>query len=265
MKKVICVSATPVLNTPNFSSIFGGKTGSKLKTDKKGHIKALEFVALKNTVFEITKTYKKKDHYIYEVKKTLIYSKKPLFIDSRFTKTYKNQKFLTPIPVLKPEKILKTLHNLEGSFYVWGGNFSKGIPSLLSYYPPKENIENHQKLTWMMKGVDCSGLLFEATNGYTPRNTSDLLSFGKPVFIENKSIEEIVKTLRPLDLIVYQGHVLIVLSSTFIIESREKKGVIKTPLLKRLKEIYRKKEPINNLKKAANPKKAFVIRRWISL
>jgi len=56
---------------------------------------------------------------------------------------------------------------------------------MLDYYPPKEKMIQKILDKWIMKGVDCSGLLYEATNGYTPRNSSDLVTYGTGVTIEN--------------------------------------------------------------------------------
>ena len=36
---------TPVLNSPEFSSVFGGKTGTDVKLDKEGLIAEMEFIA----------------------------------------------------------------------------------------------------------------------------------------------------------------------------------------------------------------------------
>ncbi|HPE85225.1 MAG TPA: hypothetical protein PLO43_03500, partial [Chlamydiales bacterium] len=79
-------------------------------------------------------------------------------------------------------------------------------------------------------GVDCSGLLYEASYGLTPRNTSELISFGEERSLEN---------LQPLDLLVWKGHVVIVLDPYHTIESRLGKGVVITPLADRLSEIER--------------------------
>ncbi|MGD0584971.1 MAG: peptidoglycan endopeptidase, partial [Oryzomonas sp.] len=44
-------SATPVLNSPAFSDVFGGADGRSLKTDRCGQVRQLEFIALPGTVF----------------------------------------------------------------------------------------------------------------------------------------------------------------------------------------------------------------------
>ena len=46
-------TATPVLNSPAFSDIFGGPDGRSLKTDRCGQVRQLEFIALPGTVFRL--------------------------------------------------------------------------------------------------------------------------------------------------------------------------------------------------------------------
>lgn len=46
------IKPAPILNIPNFRSVFGEK---HLMEDEKGHIRAIEFIALKGMVFKIKK------------------------------------------------------------------------------------------------------------------------------------------------------------------------------------------------------------------
>lgn len=86
--------------------------------------------------------------------------------------------------------------------------------------------------------------------------------------IEGKTAIELAKELRPLDLIVWDGHVVIVLDEKTTIESRGRGknpgGVEFIPLEKRLKEIFESRSPVNEyfLSPLAKSKK-FVVRRWI--
>ena len=64
-------------------------------------------------------------------------------------------------------------------------------------------------------GLDCSGLLYEATEGLTPRNTKELMTYGVEISLSER---------QALDLILYSGHVLIVLSPDKVIESRDEFG-----------------------------------------
>jgi hypothetical protein len=47
---------TPVLNTPDFSFVFGNKDGKTLHLDDAGLMREVEFIALPETIFTIEKT-----------------------------------------------------------------------------------------------------------------------------------------------------------------------------------------------------------------
>ncbi|NGX34231.1 MAG: hypothetical protein K1060chlam1_00582 [Candidatus Anoxychlamydiales bacterium] len=250
------IKESPILNTDNFRSIFGSLDKSSLKTDRKGHIRALEFVALKNMVFKIEK--KTIFPYIYKISSNF-YNSKNLFIDSRFTIFTNSSENIYLKKTINPDKIIKKLISHLGEKYVWGGNFANGINDLLKLYPPSKSLNKDLLDKWILKGIDCSGLLFEVTNGFTPRNTKDLLNYKNPVLIENLSLTQISKIVKPLDLIVFKDHDVIILDKNFAIESRENFGVIKTPLIERLEEIHKNKSP-KNIYHSPND---YVIRRWI--
>jgi len=153
---------------------------------------------------------------------------------------------------------------------VWGGNYQSGIPELLHYYPPRTSITNKKKRLWILQGLDCSGLLYEATRGYTPRNTRQLIHAGDPVDIEGLSILKIMKEVKPLDLIVWRGHVVIVLDDQHVIESRLKyvndiegndSGVRIRSLRTVLKEITKNRKPVN-VYDVHESSRVFVVRRW---
>ncbi|HEU64735.1 MAG: hypothetical protein KR126chlam4_00299 [Candidatus Anoxychlamydiales bacterium] len=250
------IKETPILNTDNFRSIFGGIDQNSLKTDEKGHIRAIEFVALKDMVFKIEE--KTIFPYIYKISSTF-YKSENLYIDSRFTIPLSSSVNINPNYILTPNKIIKRLISHLGEKYIWGANYSKGIKNLLKFYPPSNKINKDVLDKWILKGVDCSGILFEATNGFTPRDTKDLLNYKNPVLIENLSIYEISKKVKPLDIIVFKGHIVIILNENYTIESRENFGVIKTPLIERIEEIHQTKKPKNIYQSSQD----YVIRRWI--
>ncbi|MDN3507275.1 MAG: hypothetical protein P0S96_08625 [Simkaniaceae bacterium] len=207
---------TPVLNTPDFHQVF-----TKLPLDDQGLLRALEMIALPGTKFQILE---KHPNDILEVK-TEEYLCGPLYIDSRFTKPFavERKKVLPPAEVIRNRLI-----NSLGLPYIWGGNWGKGIPEISSIYgAPKD----------LFSGVDCSGLLYEATGGFTPRNTSDLMQFG-----------EEVDDVKPLDILIWPGHVIIFLEKDLVIESLLGKGVITTLFEERRKEI---------------PQNQYIIRRFI--
>ena len=210
----------PLLNTPDFQGIFGGET---LLLDNQGLLRCLEMIALPETKFQILEEL---PHQVYKVT-THDYPHGPQYIDARFVTSAEKssperEKILPP-----KETILFRLEKSLGLPYIWGGNWGKGIPEILSFYQPK--IPPHFAPLWTLAGVDCSGLLYEATEGYTPRNTSALIHFGEIV----PSLENV----KPLDILIWPGHVVIFLTPTLLIESLCGKGVISTTLAARLPEL----------------------------
>jgi len=166
MKKLYLtvVTEAPILNTADFQSVFGGPDKDQLKTDDTGHIRALELVAFKGMVFEVIE--KTSCPYIYRVKCSF-YPAKELYIDSRFT-SKSNELLEKKLSLnLSSDEIIKGLVSLIGTDYIWGGNLSRGVANLFKYYPPK-NLLLDKKLQdkWLLKGVDCSGFLFEITSGF---------------------------------------------------------------------------------------------------
>lgn len=200
---------------------------------------------------------------------------KELFIDSRFVKTVTNKPTERPRQLPPRQEIIERLISAKGSAYVWGGNIRSGIPGMLSLYPPSSEIDQMLKERWMLKGVDCSGLLYEATGGFTPRNTDVLMDYGNPVLIAGLKAQEIIRKVEPLDLIVWKGHVIIILDRKRAIESRldyDKKvpgcqgGVRIRSLIDVLTEIMKSREAVNDYNdEAATGKKKFVIRRWYGI
>ncbi len=264
---------TPVLNTPDFSSVFGGGDGRTLKVDKSGLIREVEFIALAGTVFSIQDTIKKEDITIYKVT-TGDYpypTKTGYFIDKRSVKTldYKVPDRIKKLPCR--EKIIQNLLSSVGSIYIWGGNYKEGIKEMLRWYPPSSDLSGQMRKKWKLEGVDCSGLLYEATDGVTPRNTSALINYGEPVEISGRGADEIIQQVEPLDLIVWDGHVIIVLDKRRVIESRldydktkegNQGGVKVRSLAEVLDKTLRKKVPVDDYRDDAKGREKFVIRRW---
>ena len=243
-------SLTPVLNTPALAAIFSGHDGKILKTDRCGQVRELEFIALPGTSFRIIKEIRNGKMTVFQVE-TADYpppSGRGLYVDSRLIETNDTE----PPPRLRkqPEAdaIIAALKEAVGASYVWGGNTLQGVPELA--------------------GLDCSGLLYHATDGWTPRNTAQLVAFGRAVPIVGKTPDELAKLLLPLDLIVWNGHLVIVADMETTIESRllcGKKGnggVTATPLLKRLKEIMRTRRSMDVWPGEGKQQDAFVVRRW---
>lgn len=257
----VTTSAAPILNSPNFETVFGGFDGNSLKTDGEGLIREIEYIAFKGDVFEIIDEIHKTDHKIYHVKTDDYQYTSQLYIDSRFVTVVTNKPESKPKQLPSKKEIYSFLDRAVGSKYIWGGNYIAGIDKLIDYYPPSGTIDTETRLKWCLKGCDCSGLMYEATNGYTERNTSKLIYEGEPVLIEGLSAEEIANILKPIDMIVWKGHVLYVYDEITSIQSAlSKGGVVKTDLIETLKHLMETRTPVNDYDAATGER--FVVRRW---
>ncbi|HMQ70076.1 MAG TPA: peptidoglycan endopeptidase [Ignavibacteria bacterium] len=260
-KYAVAILNTPVLNTADFESVFGGSNGTSVKLDKSGLIREMEFIAFPNTVFEILEVIPKGDHNIYKITTDdYPYNSSDLYIDSRFVNTSDTLPEQRELILPDKKEILAKLNSLDGYGYMWGGNYGDGIEQLLEFYQPASEPDVYIKDLWSLKGVDCSGLIYQATNGSTPRNTSTLINYGEGIDIAGKSASEISSMLQPLDLIVWSGHVIIVYDENTVIESTGDAGVHKSDLTSRLKSIMREKTPVNDWNSTSG--KRFVVRRW---
>jgi hypothetical protein len=245
---------TPVLNTPEFSTCFGN---SELPLDAQQLLRPVETVLLPNSKIELMHNV---DSLIWQIR-TEEYPGS-YYIDERFVAFVEDSHPERTRTLLPVDVLVKDLQTQIGLRYIWGGNWPKGIPELLEWYCPCIDHAERNPLiyeTWQLRGVDCSGLLYYVTNGYTPRNTSQLVNWGKSVAIAEKSSEAIARTLSPLDLIVWQGHVLIALDPHTVIESKPGVGVVISSLSMRLEEILSARKPVNSY---INDQPSFVIRRW---
>ena len=247
---------TPILNTSDFRFAFGGKDGKTIPTNEKGHPYHFEFVALEGMVFQVLETC---SEWIVRVSHPN-YPEPNLFLDRRFTRLPTSKKH----PILPSARdILSRMNQMLGKPYVWGGNWNRGIPELLKFYPPKGKIDDRTKTLWTLNGVDCSGLLYEATEGATPRNTSQLFFYGIPLRISGLSLNALLAVLKPLDMILYPGHVLFVVDSTTIIESKSPFGVILRNTRDRLEEIYNERKGVDFWSRESATENLFMIRRFV--
>ncbi len=246
------IAPCPILNTHDFKKIFNKNKNFPL-CDQKGHIRALEFIALQEDVcIEIQR--------FSDISKVIFpqYSNKPVYLDNRMTEIC--NKLACKSVLHSKEEIIKELKKCVGLPYIWGSNYYLGVDKFLSYYNP---LLQNKKNTWLLKGLDCSGLLYSATNGYTPRNTSALLHFGHGLKNNFSCIYELISAVKPLDLILHEGHVIIILNQNSCIESREKDGVIITNLEKRLLEIEKTRTFSKKISKNYFSNKSYTIRRWV--
>jgi hypothetical protein len=254
-------SPTPVFNTTELSHCFGGANGDTLLLDDQHLMRTVETVLFPETPV----------HLLTRVAQTSLWKIATdaypypgnLYIHEQFVHTASTPFDQKKIDPLTANHILQKMCELERTRYIWGGNWPPGIDFLPKLYPSKTPLSRLNLLiqeTWQLKGVDCSGLLYYATQGYTPRNTSSLIHFGNPVDIEGKNVQDLARELQALDIIVWAGHVICVLDKKTTIESIVHKGVIKTNILDRLSEITKERKPANRW--GSTPSPHFVVRRW---
>jgi hypothetical protein len=250
----VAEGATPVLNTPDFAGVFG----AALRLDPCQGVRPVEFVALPGTLFRVEEALQAGGVTVYRVTSNdyPYPSGTGLFVDARFLK-------LLAGPVPERSRLLPGLAELQqgllaalGKPYVWGGNLRDGVPLLGKLYPGAETLA----------GVDCSGLLYEASHGCTPRNTLALTAFGAPVPIAGLSPAGIAQKLLPLDLIVWKGHVMVLLDRDSVIQSRmgcrQGGGVTLSPVTQALRQLMKSRKPWDGYPKGVAGRHAFVIRRW---
>lgn len=255
---------TPVLNVPDFDSVYGGRDGKTLKKSSSGLIKELEYVAYVGSVFKIIKSINRGSYNIYEVNSKEYDIKElgiNLFIDSRFVDTTSVKPVDRILLLPTKDSILKFMDENVGALYVWGANNVNGVKQMTEFYKPKGQLSEIDLKEWSLKGVDCSGLLYEATNGYTPRNTYQLVYFGKSLKIEGLKTDQILSLLKPLDIIVWKGHVIIVYDDKTTIQSAHSSwGVVKKDLKAVIEKTMSTRKPVNEWKE--DDTKQFIIKRW---
>ncbi len=254
----------PVFNVPDVASIGGsGRPGP----DRCGQVRELEFIALAGTAFRILSRQTRSGILVYRVT-TAEYSAPPgreLFIDARQVDELQEAPPERTRRLPEKSEIIRRLKSQRGLPYFWGSNRADGLEGLV----PQHEAGPDSSRTPSLAGLDCSGLLYQATDGWTPRNTSELVHFGTGVPIAGKTVHQIIVLLKPLDLIVWNGHVVIVLDPETAIESRlecgRKKngGVITTRLAARLSQIMAGRKPADSWPRQGRPAgREFVVRRW---
>ena len=260
MTYALTLCPTPLFNTPDLASCFGGADGLSLPIDEQKLMRSVETVLFPQSRVEMLE---RQGHSpIWSIRTEEYPYEGQLYLDERFVKQPVSLAKLRRVRPPSKAAILEKLNTLEGLRYIWGGNFPEGVNLLHQLYPSKKPLEQLEPLvsdTWILKGFDCSGLLYYVTNGWTPRNTSSLIEFGNAVPIAGLTAEQIQSQLQPLDLIVWKGHVVLVLDHFTSIESKALIGVVKMNLLDRLNQVMQERKPVNAWKKEDEP--CFVVRR----
>jgi hypothetical protein len=255
------VYPTPVFNTPQLAACFGGNDGDALPLDEQGLLRSVETVLFPHSKIELLERVARSsiwriytEEYPYEGN---------YYVDEQFIQLSADSPPRRNINLPSIPQTCKALERLQGTRYIWGGNWPEGVELLSQVYPSRTPFNQLDPLirdTWQLKGVDCSGLIYYATNGWTLRNSSSLLNFGHSILVKGLSIDEIVEQLQPLDLIVWSGHVVCVLDQNASIESMAGMGVIKRHLRERLMQIIAERQPVDDWKTSDGMR--FVIRRW---
>ena len=209
------IKNAPLFNRKEISEIF-------LNFDKVHLIREIETILLHGSALTIIK----KEGSVLEVLTDEYTSVNPLYIDQKFVNECDERPLERKKEMPSFHVMIERLLNFPKLPYIWGGNAPEGIPELLTYYPPKKELSSFDYIYWQLKGVDCSGLLYAITNGATLRNTSQIYAAYPQV-----------ASLKPLDLIVYPGHLLIALPDNKVIESRQYDGIVLSNQTARLKEI----------------------------
>lgn len=246
-----------MLTSPFFAQLFGGADGCSLPLDKAGLLREVAAIAWPGTKFQVHEACG--DQILRVSTQEYLYSEQ-LFVDRRFLELCPVEPGERPTELPDAQTILTRLTSCIGLPYIWGGNWPEGIPQMLCYYPPKGALQPHMQRIWTMQGIDCTGLLFWATLGSTPRNSSDLVHYGRGIPVQGLDVDAIASQLQPLDLIAWNGHIVIAYDTKQTIESRYQKGVVLSDLKTRIEEIFRERVAANE----PDPK-SFVVRRWISL
>ena len=266
---------TPVFYREDFPQYFGGATGGTLILDDWAQIDPTETIVFPKSVFQIQKILQVGVQTLLQVTTREYPYSDTYYIDARFVKIIETKTPPQERTIKLPNRIgiVRKMKSQVGKPYVWWGNANNGVPLLTRYYRSQDPLTSELRQKWTLDGFDCSGLLYWATDGYTPRNTSKLITFGTGLEIVWKTPEEIASILRPLDLIVWKGHNMIVIDGGNIIESTVNftgsgnystpNGVRIRPAREALEEIMtlKNKVPLNNYDDTYG-KNQFVIRRW---
>ncbi len=242
---------------PVYNRAEAAASGTAIRPDACGQVRQLEFIALTGTPFHIVREAQIGQQHLFEVTSDAYHPPDGvrLFVSPDGLTRRATPAPLRRPPMPQPTELLRRLRSAVGLPYVWGGNVRQGVT--LGQGPR------------VYAGLDCSGLLYEASDGLTPRNTADLVRFGRAVPIAGLSRERLLNRLQPLDLIVWKGHVVVVLDNGQAIESvlwcgRPGNGGVRiTPLRRRLGTIMAVRKGADRWPADDEKPRLFVVRRWL--
>lgn len=124
------------------------------------------------------------------------------------------------------ERVITRLLELLDTPYLFGGTSEQGSVRqrdvLLELGAFAAEDFEHAELDRIARshGVDCSGLLNAATDGFFIGDSRDTVQLGPVVAIrEGTSADEVARMLEPLDVLVWKGHMVVALGDGRIIQS----------------------------------------------
>ena len=217
----------PLYGVPDLEALYG----TRPQKNDRDLLVGIEMVLLPGSKIQVLREVDKGElqvktaHYnrVLQVKTAHYKVDRPLYVDARHV-----HEDWAPRPFILPsyEQALERLLAIpEGIRYIYGANFAAGLPHLLEHFPPQVELTSEEKKDWTLEGLDCSGLFFEICEGATVRNCAMLPEIGETLAAPQ------LKDLRPLDLLLSPGHVVIVESSTKVIESAKRFNGVKRSAL----------------------------------
>ena len=236
-----CVNQTTVgMNQPNFFEVFQ----SLDFLNAKGHPFSYEMVLIKGMVGKLVSDFPQNGTLLLQFP----FYPKPLYVLKDHLKSSNNSSsFELKLDCLQ---MVKRALSCIGKPYLWGGNDDRVLEQPILDKLDR-SLNKREKRAVHLDGIDCSGLLFFSSGYITPRNTRELQGFGVPIKDTN--------SLKPMDLILTQGHVAIIISQDVVIQSRQNRGVYTARLDLELQRLNRKKEQVDIVRQDGE----FSIRRFI--
>ena len=258
----VSVSPTVMYNAANIFAPYDVSDGVLESRDEDGLVTQVQAQAVPGTGWEIVGEETVSGMRVYNAK-NLEFWQAPdtqYFIDARAVELTDDKPPLRDVLIPGADDLQRKLlevHNLNSQdkiHYVWGGNTLEGIPAHKEWYGSGvdlDSLSDRDKKQFLIQGLDCSGLLYHITNGAAPRACYWLKNFGDSVPIQGKSAKSITETLRPLDMILFQGHVALVMDKDSTIEMRNPvnprgdKDLAISAIADQVNDLLENKEPVD--------------------